>query len=160
MFPLSLTTGYAVLALNCMNGPEEEPSQVASIAASMGLPGPFLSKIVNRLGTQGLVRTRRGRKGGVVLTRLPEEITLEQIVFAVEGEGWVKACFLGLRTCAIPEPEEHCPIHEFWVEEIGRIKTKMASITLADLGCFDPRTTLANLESGKKGCPESCDNCH
>lgn len=164
MFPLSLTTGYAVLALNCMEGPGGNPAQVASIAASTKLPGPFLAKIVNRLGTQGLVKTRRGRSGGVLLSRPAEQITLDEIVTAVEGEGWDKGCFLGLRTCAVPEPEGHCPFHEFWVEEIGRFRAKMAATSLADLGCFDPIALVDSIASApsKPGCPENCGSgsCH
>ena len=163
MFPLSLTTGYAVLALNCMEDPGGHPSQVATIAAATGLPGPFLSKIVNRLAAQGLVKTRRGRSGGVILTRPAKEISLDEIVTAVEGEGWDKACFLGLRTCAVPEPEEHCPFHEFWLEEIGRFRAKMAATSLADLACFDPVTSkeVPVGTPAKPGCPHNCgsNNC-
>lgn len=158
MFPLSLTTGYSVLALNCMKAPGGDPAQVASIAAATGLPGPFLSKIVNRLATQGLVKTRRGRSGGVVLARPANQITLDEIVCAVEGEGWDKGCFLGLRTCAVPEPDKHCPFHEFWLEEISRFRAKMASITLADLECFDPVTATGEPAQMpfKPGCPHNC----
>lgn len=176
MFPLSLTTGYAVLALNCMKTPGGDPVQVASVASATGLPGPFLSKIVNRMATQGLVKTRRGRSGGVVLARPADQITLVDIVRAVEGEDWDKGCFLGLRKCGVPEG--YCPIHEFWLEEIERFRAKMASITLANLECFDPQKTcgdkprgpeafgiaLASASTGREGCPHNCgsgeDSCH
>lgn len=52
MFPLSQATGYAVLALNCMEEPGGEPIQVATVAANMGLPAAFLAKVVNRLASQ------------------------------------------------------------------------------------------------------------
>ncbi len=167
MFPLSLTTGYAVLALNCMKTPGGDPVQVASVATATGLPGPFLAKIVNRLATQGLVKTRRGRKGGVVLARPADQITLVDIVRAVEGEDWDKGCFLGLRKCGVPEG--YCPIHEFWLEEIERFRIKMASITLAQLECFDPLKATAQgplgpeafgitpkTTKGRDGCPHKC----
>jgi Rrf2 family protein len=176
MFPLSLTTGYAVLALNCMNAPGGDPVQVASVAAATGLPGPFLSKIVNRLATQGLVVTRRGRSGGVTLARSADQISLVEIVRAVEGEDWDKGCFLGLRKCGVPEG--FCPFHEFWLEEIERFRTKMTSITLANMACFNPAKpcgdtprgpeafgiTEPSKESGRDGCPRNCgsgqNSCH
>lgn len=175
MFPLSLTTGYAVLALNCMKTPGGDPVQVASVATATGLPGPFLSKIVNRLATQGLVKTRRGRNGGVVLARPADQITLVDIVRAVDGEDWDKGCFLGLRKCGVPEG--HCPIHEFWLEQIECFRVKMGSITLAQLDCFDPlKATAEGLlgpaafgvtisgNKGRDGCPHECgsgeNTCH
>lgn len=177
MFPLSLTTGYAVLALNCMKSPGNEPVQVASVAASTGLPGPFLSKIVNRLAAQGLVTTRRGRKGGVTLARPADQITLVDIVAAVDGDDWDKGCFMGLRKCGVPEG--YCPIHEFWLEEITRFREKMASITLAHLECFDPQKhsedspggpeafgilPSSRKDTGRDGCPRNCGSgegsCH
>lgn len=176
MFPLSLTTGYAVLALNCMKAPGGDPVQVASVAAATGLPGPFLSKIVNRLATQGLVVTRRGRSGGVTLARASDQISLEEIVRAVEGEDWDKGCFLGLRKCGVPEG--YCPFHEFWLEEIERFRAKMASVTLANLECFNPAKpcgdkpggpeafgiTEPSKGSGRDGCPRNCgsgeNTCH
>jgi len=176
MFPLSLTTGYAVLALNCMNAPGGDPVQVASVATATGLPGPFLSKIVNRLATQGLVKTRRGRSGGVVLARPADQISLREIVEAVEGEGWDKGCFLGLRKCGVPEG--YCPFHEFWLEEIERFRTKLNSVTLANLECFNPTKPCgdkprgpeafgivpAQATQGRDACPHNCGNgehsCH
>jgi Rrf2 family protein len=175
MFPLSLTTGYAVLALNCIETAGDDPVQVASVASSTGLPGPFLSKIVNRLASQGLVNTRRGRNGGVTLARAADQITLVEIVQAVEGEGWDKGCFLGLRKCGVPEG--YCPFHEFWLEEIERFRAKMNAVTLANLGCFNPAKTCGDTprgpeafgitrdgETGRDGCPRNCgsgeNRCH
>jgi Rrf2 family iron-sulfur cluster assembly transcriptional regulator len=168
MFPLSLSTGYAVLALNCMNSADGDPTQVASVAAATGLPGPFLSKIVNRLAAEGLVKTRRGRSGGIALARPADQITLEEIVRAVEGEDWDKGCFLGLRKCGVPDG--HCPFHDFWLEGIERFRAKMASVTLADLECFNPAKpcgdtprgpeafgiTQIKTDSDRDGCPHNC----
>lgn len=152
MFPLSLTTGYAVLALNCLEAPGGEPVQVASVAATMGLPGPFLSKIVNRLAVEGLVKTRRGRCGGVTLAREASNISLEEIVRAVDGENWDKGCFLGLRTCRVPEGR--CPLHQFWLDQIEVFRARMASVSLADLGCFNPIDGVP--DPNLQCCPANC----
>jgi Rrf2 family iron-responsive transcriptional regulator len=168
MFPIARSTGYAVLALNCLDTPGGDPVPVASVVAATGLPGPFLAKVVHQLAIHGLVKTRRGRNGGVVLSRPAKQISLEEIVRAMEGEDWDKGCFLGLRKCGVPEGR--CPFHEFWLEEIERFRAKMASISLADLVCFNPTESGGDhprgpetfgikepsKESGRDGCPRHC----
>src|SRR5438445_10722334 len=61
------------------------PTAVRDIAERTGLPQPYLEQILLALKGAGLVRSKRGVGGGYVLARAPEDITLGQIVSAVEG---------------------------------------------------------------------------
>jgi Rrf2 family protein len=61
------------------------PTAVRDIAERTGLPQPYLEQILLALKGAGLVRSKRGVGGGYVLARSPEEITLSQIVSAVDG---------------------------------------------------------------------------
>src|SRR5207248_10293936 len=61
------------------------PTSVRDIAERTGLPQPYLEQILLALKGAGLVRSKRGVGGGYVLARPPTEITLGQIVSAVEG---------------------------------------------------------------------------
>ena len=61
------------------------PTAVRDIAERTGLPQPYLEQILLALKGAGLVRSKRGVGGGYVLARPPEEITLSQIVSAVDG---------------------------------------------------------------------------
>ena len=64
----------------------EAPTQsVKDISSRTGLPQPYLEQILLALKGAGLVRSKRGVGGGYVLTRDPEQITLSQIVSAVDG---------------------------------------------------------------------------
>ncbi|MCE1228613.1 MAG: Rrf2 family transcriptional regulator [Firmicutes bacterium] len=150
MFPLSQATGYAVLALNCMEEPGGEPIQVATVAANMGLPAAFLAKVVNRLASHGLVTTRRGRHGGVVLARPAQLISLAEILQAVEGDDWDKGCFLGHKSCLVSDCQ--CPMPLPWRERIEDFKVQMAQTSLANLGCYAPQGIPARPVRGK--CPE------
>ena len=61
------------------------PTSVRDIAERTGLPQPYLEQILLALKGAGLVRSKRGVGGGYVLARSPAEITLGQIVSAVDG---------------------------------------------------------------------------
>src|SRR6478609_11824551 len=63
----------------------ERPTSVKEIAERTGLPQPYLEQILLAVKGAGLVRSKRGVGGGYVLARPPEEITLAEIVAAVEG---------------------------------------------------------------------------
>src|SRR5271154_6752437 len=74
----------ALLSLALRAG-EAPPTSVRDIAERTGLPQPYLEQILLALKGAGLVRSKRGVGGGYVLARLPEEISLAQIVSAVDG---------------------------------------------------------------------------
>jgi len=65
--------------------PDDAPTSVRDIADRTALPQPYLEQILLALKGAGLVRSKRGVGGGYVLARLPAEITLAQIVSAVDG---------------------------------------------------------------------------
>ncbi|MGH9265779.1 MAG: RrF2 family transcriptional regulator, partial [Acidimicrobiales bacterium] len=62
-----------------------KPTSVRDIAERTGLPQPYLEQILLALKGAGLVRSKRGVGGGYVLARPPAEVTLGQIVSAVDG---------------------------------------------------------------------------
>ena len=64
-----------------------ELAQIEHLARTEAVPANFLAQILGKLRTYGLVTSRRGNQGGYVLARPPEEITLYDIMLAVESEG-------------------------------------------------------------------------
>ncbi len=130
MLCLSQTTGYAIKALGCLNESPGQCGLIAEIAGRTGLPKPYLAKIVNSLARKGLVAAKRGHNGGISLARRPEEISLLQIVEAVEGKEWLGPCLLALDDCT---SDNTCPTHDFWLDIGGRIRRKLAETTLAEI---------------------------
>src|SRR5881392_817660 len=63
----------------------DHPTSVKEIAERTGLPQPYLEQILLAVKGAGLVRSKRGVGGGYVLARPPEEITLADIIAAVDG---------------------------------------------------------------------------
>jgi Rrf2 family protein len=97
------------------------------------VPKPYLAKIINSLARQGLVLAKRSSGGGISLMRSPEEISLLQIVDAVEGKGWLGDCLLGLDECSSPAT---CPTHDFWQRIRGEITEELRKTTLAEVIAF------------------------
>jgi len=61
-------------------------AQIDHLAKTEAVPANFLAQILGRLRTHGLITSRRGNQGGYALARPPEEISLYDILMAVEGE--------------------------------------------------------------------------
>ncbi|MEI6051634.1 MAG: Rrf2 family transcriptional regulator [Opitutaceae bacterium] len=63
-----------------------ELAQIEHLARTEAVPASFLAQILGKLRTHGLIVSRRGNQGGFTLARPPEEISLYDILIAVEGE--------------------------------------------------------------------------
>jgi Rrf2 family iron-sulfur cluster assembly transcriptional regulator len=105
---------------------DERPTSVKEIAERTRLPQPYLEQILLSVKGAGLVRSKRGVGGGYVLARDPSEITLADVVGAVEGPH-----------LHIDEPHDHCEGHcvlqEVWAcldEETRRV---LERVTLGEL---------------------------
>jgi Rrf2 family iron-sulfur cluster assembly transcriptional regulator len=113
---VSTRSDYAARALLslALHG-SEHPTSVKEIADRTNLPQPYLEQILLAVKGAGLVRSKRGVGGGYVLARLPSEITLADIVGAVEGPQ--------LPMQEHPDHcEGHCVLQEVWsgVDEESR----------------------------------------
>jgi Rrf2 family iron-sulfur cluster assembly transcriptional regulator len=110
----------------------ETPTSVRDIAVRTALPQPYLEQILLALKGAGLVRSKRGVGGGYVLARAPEEISLAQIVSAVDGP--IAAGDFG-------EPHENgacdhegqCVLLAVWADVGETIRTRLQSYSLADM---------------------------
>ncbi|MEX2574678.1 MAG: Rrf2 family transcriptional regulator [Balneolaceae bacterium] len=102
----------------------------------------FLTKILQQLTSRGLLESYKGPNGGVRLTCSGRNISLMEIVMAIDGDDMLTECALGLPGCGVMKP---CPIHEKWAEIRESIKQMLESTTLAELAKkgkdFDLRIT-------------------
>jgi Rrf2 family transcriptional regulator, iron-sulfur cluster assembly transcription factor len=130
MLSLSQTTGYAIKALGCLNEPSHHCRLIADVAKCAEIPKPYLAKIINSLARHGLVSAKRGYKGGISLTRRADDISLLEIVEAVEGKEWIGACLLGLEECS---DQKTCPTHAFWQRIRAEITEVLRTTTLAEI---------------------------
>jgi Rrf2 family iron-sulfur cluster assembly transcriptional regulator len=130
MLSLSKTTGYAIKALAHLDAPGGRPATLRSIASRARVPYPYLARRMPDLVAARLVRSVRGKCGGILLARSPKDITLLQISEAVEARQWLGQCLLGLTACS---DERACPSHEFWKKARAQIELTLRETTLADV---------------------------
>jgi Rrf2 family protein len=109
---------------------------LSAIADAEGLPLAYLEHLVQRLRRAQLVESRRGAHGGYTLARTPEDITMAEVVQALEGEIAPIECITatenGTLTCA-REGEAPCPTKLLWTRVQGSIVRTLTELTLADL---------------------------
>jgi len=125
---------------------EPSPTSVRDIAERTGLPQPYLEQILLALKGAGLVRSKRGVGGGYVLARLPQQITLGQIVSAVDGP-IVVGDFGQPHQNGACDHEGQCVLLAVWADVGEHMRHHLDSFTLEDMvlrarGAAPPPTPL------------------
>ena len=119
------------LALHA-DGDTGVPTAVRDIAERTGLPQPYLEQILLALKGAGLVRSKRGVGGGYVLARPPADITLSQIISAVDGP--IVAGDFGLpHENGACDHEGQCVLLAVWADVGEHMRSHLDSFTLADM---------------------------
>jgi Rrf2 family protein len=133
----SQTSEYAIRALTILSRyPLDQFVLVGTLAESAGLPHHYLSKILQNLVRMQILESRKGSRGGFRLARDHDEITLFEIVNAIENLSQTRRCLLGQAECS---DERACPLHEFWVTQTNRYMETLHTTSLGDLVRFEDR---------------------
>jgi len=122
---------YAIRALmRLAQAPQGKPLMVKQIAEQDGIPAYFLAKVLQQLARRGLLRSSKGPTGGFALRAPANEITLVQIVEALDGLTEYQRCVSGLSECTDDTP---CGMHDAWKQLRSRIMEYLEQTTIADL---------------------------
>jgi Rrf2 family cysteine metabolism transcriptional repressor len=138
MFSTKAEYGVRVMA-HLAKHDGERPISLATIADAEGLPLAYLEHLVQRLRKAGLVESRRGAHGGYTLAREAGEITMAEVVRALEGEIAPIECITadadGVLVCSREHDESHepCATKLLWTRVQGSIVRTLNDMTLADL---------------------------
>lgn len=128
---LSQGAQYAVSAIISLSRqPDGAVVSAADLAQPLNCPPAYLSQILSKLKPSGILKSQRGSKGGVTLNRSPDEISLLEVVEAVDGDEFFDSCFLGIKGCGEIEP---CPFHEIWSNYREQIRVWMKNTNFAGL---------------------------
>jgi Rrf2 family transcriptional regulator, iron-sulfur cluster assembly transcription factor len=100
------------------------------IADRQRVPRVFLTKIVAQLASHGMLRTQRGKGGGVMLGRTPENINLLDVIETFEGSLQFNQCAHDMKCCGL---SDGCAIRGFWRTAERHLKEFFGSRTLSDL---------------------------
>ena len=114
----------AVLYLTQM-GPDHRAA-TSQIAEEQQIPPSFLAKIVSQLSVAGLLQTSRGARGGVSLARTPEDISLLEVVEAIDGPILLNDCVANHGACVFGD---NCPIQPIWCEAQSELVARLGATT-------------------------------
>jgi Rrf2 family cysteine metabolism transcriptional repressor len=122
----------------------EHPTSLKAVAAAEGLPLAYLEQVVARLRKAELVMSARGAHGGYWLARAPEDISMDEVVQALEGAIAPMECFVNEHTERVlcshePDAGRGCATKLLWTRVQGGIIRSLQQTTLADLVEFSRR---------------------
>ena len=122
---------YAVRAVLFLArvGPDRMAA-TSAIAEDQSIPPSFLAKIVSQLSVAGLLQTSRGARGGVSLARPAEEISLLEVVEAIDGPILLNECVANTGNCTF---RDSCPMRPIWVETQAELVGRLQAATFDGL---------------------------
>ena len=131
MIRMTKQTDYGIVLLTRMAGVPERQFNATELAGESRLPQPTVSKILKILARAGLLESHRGVKGGYTLARQPEEITVTEVIGALEGP-------IGITECIDDTPgecshEARCPVRGNWHRINEAIRQALDGINLAEM---------------------------
>lgn len=109
---------------------KEGYTSISSMGEKLEISPHFLTKILQQLTEEGLLESYKGPNGGVRLTRSGGDITIMEIVKAIDGDKLLTECALGLPGCGVQKP---CPIHEKWADAREGIRKMLEGTTLNEM---------------------------
>jgi FeS assembly SUF system regulator len=128
---LSKLTDYAVVMLSHMAARAGEVYTTARLAQRSAVPEPTAAKILKLLARSAILVSQRGSNGGYELARPAAEITVAEILVALEGPIALAACVEGSSDhCGV---EQFCSMRGNWNKVNRAIRDALEDITLADM---------------------------
>ena len=121
---------YAVRAVLYLARLGEQRAATSAVAKDQNIPPSFLAKIISQLSIAGLVHTSRGARGGVTLARTPREISLLEVVEAIDGPILLNECVEDGGSCSF---EKTCPLQPIWCEAQNDLVNRLKSTSFAGL---------------------------
>lgn len=126
---LSQTVEYALRAVAFLAVKSPDGQTTDQIAAATRVKKPYLSKVLQQLVRGGVVHSQRGVGGGMTLVTTPAELTILEVVNAVEPVGRIRECPLGLKSHGV----RLCPLHKRLDDALASVEEAFRSTTLAEV---------------------------
>ncbi len=131
MFRLNRLTDYGVVVLSQMNRNPKELRTAPRISRETGVPLPTVAKLLNALAHEHLIESHRGAAGGYNLKRAAAEISVAEIIQALEGPIALTACVEGSADdCGVASL---CPMRGNWDRVNKAIHGALSEVNLADM---------------------------
>lgn len=126
---ISQTAEYALRAVVALADSEGQSNTTAVLAEKTKVPSGYLAKILQNLAKSGLINSQRGLHGGFSLARSAEDLSIYDIVQAVDPIMTIDHCPLGIET----HNGSLCPLHRRLASAIGYVTQQFRKASIADL---------------------------
>jgi len=123
-------TDYAIRCVVYLSSKTDRVVMVDEIAREMAAPKSFLAKILQKLAKGGTVNSFRGVRGGYQLSRPPQDITLLDVIEAIEGTIALNACAVDKRACSFSST---CAVHPIWIRLRNEFNEMLKRHNFADI---------------------------
>ncbi|HTY38717.1 MAG TPA: Rrf2 family transcriptional regulator [Bacteroidota bacterium] len=110
--------------------PEGEKISIRELTRKIGIPYHFLGKILQSLTYKGLLVSQKGPTGGFGLARPAKDISLYDIVEAIDGTGFSTRCVMGFAECSGKNP---CAVHTIWGDARQSLHATLADKNLSQI---------------------------
>lgn len=132
MIEITKAAEYSLRATAALVGfyEKDETATVSEIAVGEAIPESFLRKLLKPLIRANIVKSERGYSGGITLAKMPSEISVLDVVEAVDGKLSLNDCVLDPSECGLISK---CTIHGLWVETTDLLKNHLNNYTLEDV---------------------------
>ena len=130
MLRISKLTDYATVVMTCLAQAPETVHSAQELAERAHLELPTASKLLKTLAHAGLVESFRGVRGGYRVARAPREISVADVVAAMEGPFGMTECSAHAGACG---HEPHCSVRGNWRRISDAIESALRGVTLADM---------------------------
>ena len=130
MLRISKLTDYATVVMTCLAQAPGTVHSAQELAERAHLELPTASKLLKTLAHAGLVESFRGVRGGYRLARAPREISVADVVAAMEGPFGMTECSAHAGACG---HEPHCSVRGNWRRISDAIESALRGVTLADM---------------------------
>lgn len=124
---LSNTSQYAIRTVSYMAIEKNTIYAASYLVQKLNISDKYLKRILNKLTEKEILKSIQGRYGGYRLAKKPENITLIEIIEAVEDKNKYFKCFLGFEYCSDEKP---CLLHSTWLPIRNQIITFLTNTSL------------------------------
>lgn len=107
---------------------QNQRAATSQIAQEQHIPPSFLAKIISQLSIAGVLQTSRGARGGVMLAKAPEEISLLDVVESIDGPISLNECVNEEQGCTFGE---ECPLRSIWCDAQDDLVHRLRSTNFA-----------------------------
>ncbi len=136
MIRITKQTDYGIVLLTHLATDPERQYNAPELAAEARLPLPMVSKILKLLAREGLLDSHRGVKGGYSLARVPEAISMAEIIAALEGPIALTECISVEGDCS---HEPLCPVRSNWRRINQAVRMALEGIALSEMANGRPQ---------------------